>query len=472
METNPILLTSLYSEVENDCACADKAFSLVHDSHDVVSTFSKTEEIKAASLVRDFHLVYSPYAPEGPSVLNKDAWERWQTFVNPQLLSQKIDHKLAEQMLIYPTNQPLYPQAGQAVTLTAWVHVTNACNLDCPYCYVRKSSARMSESIGIQAIDSIFKTAKRNGFRRVKLKYAGGEATLHFKLIRRLHSYAKELSLQMGIDLAEVVLSNGVRLRVNDALWLKKNRIKLMISIDGIGELHNQLRPLPTQRPYDTFQHVAHTIDAILLPLGIKPDISMTITGVNAHGAADVAKWALIDRDLPLSFNFYRENLASASFNELTLEEDAIIEGMLEAYNVIEKYLPERPFLDGLLDRVQTEAHTHTCGVGQSYLVITHTGHLVQCQMHLDQPVTPHLDQDLLIPVRNGKLKNLSVHDKEGCQTCEFRYRCSGGCPLETFRATGRWDVQSPNCNIYKTLYPKALRLEGLRILKINGLLQ
>lgn len=68
-----------------------------------------------------------------------------------------------------------------------------------------------------------------------------------------------------------------------------------------------------------------------------------------------------------------------------------------------------------------------------------------------------------------GPLRNLSVESKEGCRHCEFRYRCSGGCPLETYRSTGRWDVQSPNCRIYKTLYPHALRLEGLRLLKLHG---
>ncbi len=30
-------------------------------------------------------------------------------------------------------------------------------------------------------------------------------------------------------------------------------------------------------------------------------------------------------------------------------------------------------------------------------------------------------------------------------------------------------DVKSPNCNIYKALFPEALRLEGLRLLKYQN---
>jgi uncharacterized protein len=61
---------------------------------------------------------------------------------------------------------------------------------------------------------------------------------------------------------------------------------------------------------------------------------------------------------------------------------------------------------------------------------------------------------------------NLLVEEKEGCRDCTWRYWCSGGCSVATFRATGRYDVKSPNCNIYKAIYPDALRLEGLRLLR------
>ena len=36
---------------------------------------------------------------------------------------------------------------------------------------------------------------------------------------------------------------------------------------------------------------------------------------------------------------------------------------------------------------------------------------------------------------------------------------------MATFAATGRFDVRSPNCRIYKAVYPEAVRLEGLRLL-------
>jgi len=453
--------------MENDCACAEKPFAVTEliETH---SAFAQTPDTYSATLPQDFHLAFSPFAPTGPSALNPIAWERWHTFAQPQLLTQPIDHTLAAQRLIRPIDGRIQVHPSKPETLTAWLHITNACNLDCPYCYVRKSSARMTENIGQHALARIFETAQQNNFRRVKLKYAGGEATLHFTLIRRLHEQARELARETGLQLREVVLSNGTRLREQEAVWFAETGVKLMLSLDGAGEIHDRLRR--DRGGHGTFARIEETIDTLLLPRNIRPDITITVTRLNADGAADAVRWAL-ERDLPVSLNFYRQNVMSATHAELALEEQIIIDGMLKAYAMFEELLPQRFFLNGLLDRAQMQAHLQTCGVGTSYLVITHEGKLAQCQMHLDRPVSATLDADLLLPVANGFIRQIPVDQKAGCRDCAFRYRCAGGCSLETFRATGRWDVSSPHCNIYKTLLPAALRLEGMRLLKWNGYL-
>ncbi|MBI5303742.1 MAG: radical SAM protein [Chloroflexi bacterium] len=453
------------ADLENDCACPDTP-RLSSPTWKPAQNFVRSSNTHIADLPLGFKLVYSPYAPLGPSVLNPTAWSRWQSFTDPQPLTQPVDRTFATQRLILPRGNKPIARDSKPETLTCWLHITNACNLDCPYCYVRKSSARMSEEIGLRAVERIFRTAQAHHFSRVKLKYAGGEPTLHFQLIRRLVEHARQISDETGIGLRQVVLSNGTRIKPEDADWFANTGVKLMISLDGVGEMHNRLRAFKDGR--DSFGIIQDTVDRVLLPRQIRPDITITVTRVNAAGAADAVQWAL-ERDLPVSLNFYRQNILSTSRQELALEESAIIEGMLAAYAVFESRLPTRPFFNGLLDRVQAEAHTHTCGVGFAYLVISHDGKLAQCQMHLDKPASDTLDGSLLNRVSSGAIRNVAVDEKVGCRDCAYRYRCAGGCPLETFRATGRWDVSSPNCRIYQTLFPAALRLEGLRLLKQNG---
>ncbi len=453
------------SDMDGDCACPDAAFRIELPTQPGAE-FTCAPGVYTADLPHGFRLAFSPTAPAGPSVLNELAWERYLAFASqPQPLALPLDHDFASQRLIQPVGSALKPSPGQPETLTAWLHITNACNLDCPYCYVRKSSARMEEATGRRAVAQVFAAAQRNGFRRVKLKYAGGEATLHFKLVRRLHEQAVTLAAETGLELREVVLSNGVFVRPEFADWLAASGVKLMLSLDGVGELHDRQRPMKGGRA--TFAYLERNVDKELLPRGIRPQVCITLTRLNAHGAAEAVRWALA-RDLPFSLNFYRQNALSLSRKELALEEAAIIDGMLAAYQAVEDNLPAHPLFNGLLDRVQMAAHSHTCGVQHSYVVISHTGQLAQCQMHLEQPVGKEFDsENILSLVTQGPIRNLSVDEKSGCRDCAYRYRCAGGCPLETYRATGRWDMQSPNCNIYRTLLPHALRLEGMRLLKI-----
>lgn len=487
----PVIMVGEVSSCEEDCACPDQGLTILFDeqpeqgtndcacpetlsvqrlaSQPMQSMYVCSSDAHLWPLTEGFYLGFSPYAPAGPSVLNTAAHERWRAFCTPQPISDSIDQILAEQSLIIPANGSIIRPVPMLNTLTAWLHVTNACNLDCSYCYVHKTSASMSLETGLRSVDAVFDTAQKNGFKSVKLKYAGGEATLRLGLIRRLHKQAQMLSAKTGVGLKEVILSNGVRLQGQDAAWMQDSRIKLAISIDGVGPDHDRQRPMRTGG--GSFAAVEHTIDRVLLPIGLKPDITITVTRLNAGGIHRAVRWAL-ERDLPVSLNFYRANPRTLSRADLELEERAIIEGMEAAYREFEKMLPTRPFLGGLLDRVQPQAHTHTCGVGIAYVVITHEGKVAQCQMHLEQPVGELFESDLLRSSWTGPIRNLSVEEKEGCRECPFRFRCTGGCPLETYRATGRWDVASPHCQIYKTLYPQAMRLEGLRLLKLHGYLR
>lgn len=199
-------------------------------------------------------------------------------------------------------------------------YIAVSANLRCPYCYINKSAAPIDESVGRAAVAAVVQSAVTHGFSAVKLKYAGGEASLNHSLVIKLQKYASELTADAGLELHATLLSNGVRLPASLSEFCKAAGIRVMISLDGLAEQHDVQRPFANGKP----------------------------------------------------------------------------------------------------------------------------------SFHLD---------------RTGTL-NLLSDEKEGCRDCTWRYWCPGGCAVATFRATGRYDVKSPNCNIYRAVYPQALRLEVLRLLK------
>ena len=142
---------------------------------------------------------------------------------------------------------------------------------------------------------------------------------------------------------------------------------------------------------------------------------------------------------------------------------------MLDAFGVIEEFLPRWSVLGSVLDRGQLmQPRQRSCGVGQDYVVIDQRGQIAKCHMEIEKTLGDVFTRRSAALIQHDKslAQNLAVEEKEGCRDCTWRYWCSGGCSVATFRATGRYDIKSPNCNIYKAIYPAALRLEALRLLK------
>jgi uncharacterized protein len=135
---------------------------------------------------------------------------------------------------------------------------------------------------------------------------------------------------------------------------------------------------------------------------------------------------------------------------------------------VIEEMLPPWSVLGSILDRGQLlQPRQKVCGVGDDYVVVDQHGRIAQCHMELSKTLGDVRRVDPVRAIRSDSapIRNLLVDDKAGCRDCTWRHWCSGGCAVATLAATGRFDARSPNCAIYKTIYPEAVRSEGMRLL-------
>ena len=355
--------------------------------------------------------------------------------------------------------------SAQPQTLTAWLHLTNTCNLRCTYCYVSKSSESMSDDIGRQAVSAVFRTAKQQGFTSLKLKYAGGEPTLKFELLKALQQQARALAAQTQLGLQATVLSNGVSITHAMLEYFRAENIRLAISLDGVGDAHDQQRPLINGR--GSFVRVARTIDRAIA-VQLKPHLSITVTPHTADRLAEIVSFAL-DRELFFNLNFARDCEAAPSPIDVSLDHGRLIDGLRAALAVIATRLPRHRLIDGLLDRSAFNApHEYACGVGRSSVVIDQRGRVSRCQMDMANPVTHISAADLLhdIQVNPADYQAVPVSARPDCADCTWRYWCAGGCPLLTRRLTGRVDAQSSYCDVYRAIYPDIVRLEGLRLLK------
>lgn len=435
-----------------------------------------------AERLDDHHWVaYAPAVSAGPAVLNDSALALLRSFeracLSDTAMAQSLVwgepardavSKMRKARLLMPVPYPIPPFAESARTLVAWLHLTEDCNLRCSYCYLDATPAVMSPQVGDQAIDAIFRSAVRRRLSGVKLKYAGGEPTLVFPLIVRLHRRAARLAEEHAVKLDGVIISNGTLIGERMLEAMQALDLRLTISVDGLQTGHDCQRRFADGT--GSFAAVSRTIERAL-SLGLAPDISITVTGRSLTGLPELVEWTL-NRNLPFSINFYRESDLSESQADLRLDAQKVIETMRAVFKIIEANLPRRSLLASLVDRANLAwPHTCACGVGANYMVIDTGGRVAKCQMDIGCAATNVYACDPLEEIQASPtgIQNLPVDGKEGCCDCEWRYWCAGGCPLETYRATKRWDARSPKCTIYQALFPEVLRLEGLRLLKYEG---
>ena len=189
--------TDTLHTVDTNCACPDTdSYLATQAAINFVGLPLSKARLHTEQLTTNAYLAFNPLGQSGPVLLNTAAWQLLQHFEQPQsadlVVSAPTQEAALQRLLAHDLLEPLGTQRhfvrGEEQTLVAWLHTTNACNLRCTYCYIDKSDEVMEESTGYAAVGAIFRTAQQHGYPKVKLKYAGGEATLNFGLVTKLHA--------------------------------------------------------------------------------------------------------------------------------------------------------------------------------------------------------------------------------------------------------------------------------------------
>lgn len=346
--------------------------------------------------------------------------------------------------------------------LETWLYLTRACNLVCAHCFVSKDVRRMSLETGLQVVNRLFELAEKHGHPEVKIKYAGGEPTMHWDLIPALHERAKSLAQKTGLKLTEVLVTNATLLNRERLQFIKDENFRLSISLDGFGEGHDRQRPVRNGNP--TFDRVLQSV-LLALEMGIKPYLIITITNLNVEEVPALVSFAL-EHHLMLNLNFYRPHHLD---DTLGADSADLTRTLQVALKVIEANLPDYNFMEGLIDRSNFgAAHQHVCGAGRNYLSIDTDGSVLPCHM-LTGYNLPGIPLQMLESPQFDDFDNPSIDQRNGCNTCEWRYWCAGGCPIHAKNVMGTSNISSPYCSVYKAIYPDLVRLQALQLLRASG---
>jgi len=343
-----------------------------------------------------------------------------------------------------------------------WLHLTDACNLRCSYCYLPHNPITMELNVAKGAIDKAFEMALKYQSHEVDIKYAGGEPLYAFDRLLEIDTFAKALATKHTIKYRGRIITNGTMLDNVKIEAIQQANLSLTVSADGLGE-YNAQRLYSNQKSSieDTLANIELCIEK-----GLYPTINIVVGEYNIDGLPEFSKW-LLERKLKFVFSFVRNHQYRDEFRGL--EEQKIIHGLLATFEVIKANLPSYPLAHLVSDKMNPlMAHNYSCAAVENYLGVDPKSNIAKCQMELNKSVSNYLLPDPIADIKADTkfVRSFDVDTIEECKTCEIRYFCTAGCPIETHQATGVYNKKSPNCAIYKAIYDELLKLEALRLIK------
>lgn len=352
--------------------------------------------------------------------------------------------------------------------LRIWVHTTNACNLDCSYCFVKKDGRKMSIGIAHKLVDALHRSLTKHKDVNFYLNYtlAGGEPLTNLSVVKEVLDYSYVQAQQFGIKRVGGIVSNGTILNSEIVALVKHHNTGFSISVDGFGEM-NRNRVFKNGR--SAINIILRNIDK-LLRFGIRPFILITITPENIDGLVAFTKY-LLQRELSFSYSLVRDKKTAINLNGYR---DKLITVLNECYDLMEKMLPKSSrYTTHKFGTVSLSYRRYRgCSLGTRSFIISHDGKVYLCQMDIGRrpAIATVEDNDIL-----GKLwtqtdypelhKYKNIDNYDGCSLCCWRYQCAGGCPLLTKMATGHLNKPSPYCLVYQKMIPRLIRIDALKFI-------
>jgi len=398
---------------------------------------------------------------ENLEIIKEDDFERFSLLLKNKLVRKKDDNASIKE---YSFNKE------KAKSLSVWLHISNRCNLDCPYCYItNKTDDIMSRKIADLFLKKLEYTIEKHGLKSIAIRFAGGEPTLNedvlFSLVKELDKRFKK----SDVSIKFILLTNGTKINKKLISLFKAFNVNICFSLDGIGKWHDVNRFFGKNTgSFEVIQKNLRWLKAS----GLKPTILTTITDENLHGIPTLNRY-LVDSNFHFRYSLYRNNTGHSNaykefsdrvFNLLNSCYDYYIHAIINNDNKSKHQLCEI--------NLNGKPNFRACNVGISGVTIDHTGEVFLCQAKMNENPIGNMSDDLtfLEMAWNQntflELKNKTVFDYNECKDCQWALVCSGGCSATSRDVYGNSAMASPYCSFFKKMIPRLIEIRAHQLLR------
>jgi uncharacterized protein len=399
---------------------------------------------RSAPLSPDVHLLGPEegallLVPDGSRVYDVDAathaaLDRARRAQDPAELRALLA-RLGVEAPAYVDDTPPHEPPVRALSLA----VAQKCNLGCTYCYAQQGdfggpAMSMPEETAAASVDLLFGDIGEG--ERVNLSFLGGEPLLNRPVIRAATRRAVALATEKGCRVTFSITTNGTRVTPSDATFFEEHGFAVTVSLDGIGAVHDALRPFRSGRgSYDAV--IANVAPLLEAQRRMQVSARVTVTPSN------LAPRETLDALVALGFHsvgFSPLLRSPTGAGEMTHDDlAAMLDGMVDCGAEFERRVVagERyPFANAVNALREIHRGTHRpypCGAGAGYFGVSAEGALSSCHRFVGDEAGAM--GDVVGGVDRGRqaawLLDRHVHRQEPCSGCWARYLCGGGCHHE-----------------------------------------
>lgn len=409
---------------------------------------TRAEELFNASRPRSAHAHWQP-TPEGGQLLvvnGSRIFDIERSVVDELNRAVAVGDEAVEQVLariglLTPPEideAPITSPPLRALSLA----VAQKCNLGCTYCYAGEGGfggapKQMSWDTARRAIDLLVGGAEPGS--RLNLAFLGGEPLANRAVVRQAAEFAAELAAAREARMTFSITTNGTLVTEEDAAFFEKHAFAVTVSLDGLRETHNLLRPfkggagsfdrvLDRVRPLlEQQRKMQVTVRATVTPFNLRLRESLDFflgMGFHSVGFSPVLR-------SPTG----RGELSGSDFAALL---DALVECGLECERRIvrgERYAFAN-FINAMREIDRGTHRPYPCGAGAGYLGVSADGELAACHRFVgdEDGAMGDVDGGIDRARQNRWLAERHVHQQSPCSSCWARYWCSGGCHHEVIR--------------------------------------
>jgi uncharacterized protein len=406
-----------------------------------------TYATEAAPRVRQFHLFDGG---SGPHVLVSNGSRIYA--IGPEVeralasAAGLQDEDLADELLSrFGLEAPEYvgdaPPADPP-TRSLSLAIAQKCNLGCTYCYAQQGDfgatpKMMSPEVALRAAESLI--ARASAGDRVNLAFLGGEPLVNRPTLQATTERASTLARDNGVQIGFSITTNGTLLREEDIEFFERHGFAVTVSLDGVGDVHDQLRPFKSGRP--SYNRVMENVVPLLsAKVRMKVAARATVTPRNLRLVETLNKFIRLGFD---SVGFSPMLSSPTGADELSVEGlESMLEQMICCAEEFERRVIDGehyPFLNVMNALKEIHRGTHRpypCGAGAGYFGVSAEGELFACHRFVgdDQTAMGDLTRGVDRDRQRKWLENRHVHAQEPCRSCWARYLCGGGCHHEVVR--------------------------------------